>query len=63
MKTKTMYSLKLNRISISNLSSINGGLQNNNSPRRPVKGSPSTGGPTWDCGHSNGCHTNGCANG
>ena len=62
MKNKAIHTLKLNSVSISNLSSINGGLQNN-SPRRPIKASPSTAGPTWDCGHSSGCHTNGCANG
>ncbi|WP_298517295.1 hypothetical protein [uncultured Kordia sp.] len=63
MKSKAIQSLKLNSVSISNLASINGGLQNNNNNNQPIKGSPSTAGPTWDCGYSNGCKTKGCANG
>jgi len=61
MKTKAFHSLRLNRISISNLSSINGGLANNN--QQPIKGSPSTSGPSLNCGYSNGCKTKGCGNG
>ena len=64
MKSKTINTLKLNRVSVSNLSSVKGGLvPNNNNPQQPVNGSPSTAGPTWDCGYSGGCKTKGCANG
>ncbi len=60
MKTKAMNSLKLNSVSVSNLSSIHGGLVANNNNQQPINAAPSTAGPTWDCGHSAGCHTKGC---
>ncbi|QHI37320.1 hypothetical protein IMCC3317_26990 [Kordia antarctica] len=64
MKSKTFNSLKLNRVSVSNLSSISGGLvANNNNNQQPMRNVPSTAGPTWDCGYSAGCKTKGCANG
>ncbi|MFK7748276.1 MAG: hypothetical protein AB8B65_07800 [Kordia sp.] len=63
MKNRAIQTLKLNSVSISNLSSINGGLQANNNNNQPVKGAPSTSGPSLECGYSNGCHTKGCANG
>jgi len=67
MKSKAINTLKLNRVSVSNLSSIKAGLVGNNNNQQPIPvplpGSPSTAGPSWDCGQSSGCRTKGCANG
>jgi len=62
MKNKAINTLKLNRVSISNLASISGGLVANGNPQGPVPvpAAPSTAGPTWDCGYSAGCRTKGC---
>lgn len=60
MKNKAINTLKLNRVSISNLASISGGLVANGNPQQPVPVAPSTAGATWDCGQSTGCHTYGC---
>jgi hypothetical protein len=60
MKNKAINSLKLNRISISNLSSMKGGLVANNNPQQPIQGAPSTAGPSLNCGYSAGCHTYTC---
>jgi hypothetical protein len=52
MKSKTMNTLKLNRVSVSNLTLVKGGLIPNNNNQQPRNGAPSTAGPSLNCGYS-----------
>lgn len=49
MKTKTMKSLKLRKNSVSNLSTIFGGVDGGSEPSGGWNAAPSTAGPSWNC--------------
>jgi hypothetical protein len=49
MKSKSIKALKFSKNSVSNLSSILGGIDGESEPSGEWNAAPSTGGPSWNC--------------